>query len=127
MKKLSSEISLAMLRLTHIGPLQHAYDEHGVMPGAGPIHYLVEVAGRLCMAWESEESRMIVVAPISCWQLDDMMELMQGDPWTVLAIPAHSGERVAYGEMSDAEVIAAYQRMEERAIAAPTLPVMAHC
>lgn len=61
---LAAEIRQAMLRLSSIALKQFQYDPTGQAFGDGPIHYLVEIDNLLFIAWEDNDTGMIVINPI---------------------------------------------------------------
>lgn len=114
-------IRSAMHRLNHIVTTPHYFDQEAVTRGAGVIHYMVELGDQLCLAWEDEDTGTMIVSPIVCWALDNMLEAM-GAPWPVLCLPDTSGKQIDFRELGNADVIEAYRRMEEQAITALVLP-----
>lgn len=112
----------AMHRLSHIAAIHHHFDEHALTPGAGVIHFMVELGSQLCLAWENDDTGAMVVSPIVCWELDNVLEALPA-PWPVLCMPADSGQAIRFRELQDSEVAAEYRRMEMEAIAAPSSPV----
>jgi len=83
---------------------------------------MVELGSQLCLAWENDETGEMVVSPIVCWELGNVLEALPA-PWPVLSVPADSTEAIRFRELQDSEVAAEYQRMEREAIAAPSSPV----
>lgn len=63
------------------------YDPGGDIFGDGPIHYLVEVGYLVSMAWESNDSGLMVVNPITRFDLDGLDELGAEEAWTILRMP----------------------------------------
>jgi hypothetical protein len=112
----------AMHRLSHIAAIHHQFDEHALTPGAGVIHFVVELESQLCLAWENDDTGEMIVSPIVCWELENVLEALSA-PWPVLSVPADSAKAIRFRDLQDDEVKAAYRRMERKAIAAPSSPV----
>ncbi len=121
MKEPAQAIRSAMYRLTHIVATPHQFDQEAETRGAGRIQYMVELGDQLCLAWENEDTGTMIVSPIVCWELDNMLEAL-GAPWPVLSLPDALSERIAFRELENADVIAAYHRMEGQTIAASVPP-----
>lgn len=108
-----SEIRDAMQRLSHIANRQCCYDAGGDLFGDGPIHYLVEVGHLVFMAWESNDSGLMVVNPITRFDLDGLDELGAEEAWTILRMPTGFTEGIQFREIANEELAEAYHRMEE--------------
>lgn len=105
----------AMLRLSGIARMQYHYDPFGDFFGDGPIHFLVEVSDRFFVAWEDNYTRLMIVNPITRFDLGTLEEMGLEEAWTVLCVPAISAEGIFFREISIAELNAVYYRMRQRA------------
>lgn len=113
-----------MLRLSCIGRIPCQYDQAGEIVGEGPIHYLVELGNLFFIAWENNDTRAMVVNPITCFGLDELDELGAAEAWTVMRVPTDLAEAIQFREIDNVELNEAYRQMAGRAIAAPALPAM---
>lgn len=111
-----TEIRDALLRLSCIGRRQFHYDPASQVFSDGEIHYLIEVSGVFFLAWEDNDTGTMIVNPIIRFSLDELVELGAEEAWTVLYVPAELSEGVQFREMSDAELVDVYQRMEARSL-----------
>ena len=82
------------------------------MFGDGEIHYLVEVTGLFFVAWMDNDSRMMIVNPITRFCLDDLEELGADEAWTALHVPANLSDAIQFREIGDVELSDIYRRME---------------
>lgn len=110
------EIRDALARLSCIGRKKFHYDPAGQVFGAGEIHYLVEVSGLFFLAWEDADTGMMIVNPITRFGLDELEELGAEEAWTVLHVPLGLSEGIQFREISSAELIDVYRRMESRPV-----------
>lgn len=106
----------ALARLSCIGRKQFHYDPAGQVSGDGEIHYLVEVSGLFFLAWDDTETRMMIVNPITRFGLDELEELGKEEGWTVLHVPLELSEGIQFREISGAELIDVFRRMESRQV-----------
>jgi hypothetical protein len=117
-------------RLSCIGRMRFYYDPVGQVFGDGAIHYLVEVSGLYFLAWEDNDTRTMIVNPITRFDLDELGELGGEEAWMVLHVPATLAEGIQFREIDDAELVDAYLRMEERTlnevISCPAAVLRAH-
>ena len=67
----------------------------------------------LCLEWENDDTGEMIVYPIVCWELGNVLEALPA-PWPVLSVPADSAEAIGFRDLQDEEVVAEYQRMERR-------------
>lgn len=118
------EICNAMLRLSCIGRTRFHYDPAGQVFGDGAIHYLVEVGDLFFIAWEDNDSKTMIVNPITRFDLEELADLGDEDAWTVLHVPAGLAEGIQFREIDNAELNEAYRRMEGRAMVASLCPVI---
>jgi len=109
---LAAEIRQAMLRLSSIALKQFQYDPTGQEFGDGPIHYLVEIDNLLFIAWEDNDTGMIVINPITCFDLDELEELGSYEMWTVIHLSTILNESVQFREIENSELNFAYKRSE---------------
>lgn len=107
-----SEIYDAILRLSYIGSRQFHYDPAGQVFGFGEIHYLVEVAGLFFIAWEDNDTRMMILNPITRFSLDELAELGAEEAWTVLHVPATLAESIQFRGIDESELVAGYLHAE---------------
>lgn len=110
------EIRDALARLSCIGCKQFHYDPEGQVFGDGEIHYLLEVSGLFFLAWEDTQARMMIVNPITRFDLDELEELGAEEAWVVLHVPVELSESIQFREVSCAELIDVYRRMESRPV-----------
>jgi len=86
-----SKIDSAMAMLTQATSISHVFDEDGTELGCGQVHYALELDGRLHLASRDEDTGKMVVAPIECWELSNLLEAID-DPLSVLSIRQLNGE-----------------------------------
>ncbi|WP_057245748.1 hypothetical protein [Duganella sp. Root198D2] len=115
-------IRAAMLRLTSIEQMEFRYDSEGQIYGDGQIHFLVEVGGQFFLAWEDNETKTMIVNPITRFELDALVELGSVEAWTLLCVPATLAEGIRFREIDNAELNEMYCRMSETANAIAILP-----
>jgi hypothetical protein len=120
-----SEIRDAMLRLSFIARTRFHYDAGSLVFGEGEIHYLIEVSELFFIAWEDDDTKMMIVNPITRFGLDELEELGAEEAWTLLHVPAALDDGIRFREMIGAELVSAYRQMEGRACAAMSPPVLA--
>lgn len=72
-----------MQRLSHIANSPY-YGPGGDLFGDEPIHYLVGLGYLVFVAWEGNDSGLIVMNPITRFDLDGRDELGMEEAWTIL-------------------------------------------
>jgi hypothetical protein len=113
-----TEIRDALMRLSCIGDVLFHYDPSGQVFGDGEIHYLVEIIGRFFMAWESSDTRMMIVNPITRFNLDELEELGAEEAWTVLHVPAELSNGIRFRDIDIVELKDVYCRMAAQSLSA---------
>jgi hypothetical protein len=108
------EIHDALSRLSCIGRTRFYFDPAGQVIGDGEIHYLVEVTGRFFVAWRDNDTRMMIMNPITRFSLDELEELGSEKAWMVLHMPTALPEGIQFREIGDAELVDAYRWTEAR-------------
>jgi len=121
------EIREALSRLSCIGRAQFYYDPVGQVFGEGEIHYLVEVSGLYFLAWEDNDTRTMIVNPITRFDLNELQELGAEEAWVVLHVPITLAEAIRFREIDDADLVGAYLRMEAHALKKASAPVLQTC
>lgn len=107
------EIHRALMRLACIGRAQFAFDPGGQVFGDGEIHYLLEVSGMYFLAWKDSDTKVMMINPITRFDLDELEELGADEAWTVLNVPASLEEGIQFRKIDSAELVGMYRRMQK--------------
>src|SRR5450830_1194949 len=67
-------IDSAMAMLTEVASISHVFDEDAAELGCGPIHYALDLDDQLYLVWEDDDTKKIVVVPVECWELGNLLE-----------------------------------------------------
>ena len=100
-------IDSAMAMLTQATSISHVFDEDAAELGCGPIHYALELDGRLYLVCRDDDAEKMVVVPMECWELGNLLEAID-DPLNVLSLRQLDGE--------------SFEKVAARTIAAFALP-----
>jgi hypothetical protein len=103
----------AMLRLTSFRDIQYQYDPANTVFGDGPIHFLVEVEDKFFVAWENNDTGVMIINPITRFDLDELEDLGFEEPWTLLRLPATVPEGLQLLKCDKARLSDVYHRMEQ--------------
>lgn len=80
----NNELTLALAAMTEATSVHHVFDDSLSGRGAGTVRYVLEVDGRLFLAWCDEDRADMVVSPIDLWDFDNLLDVL-GDPLAVLS------------------------------------------
>ena len=82
-KQIKMESAMAML--TQATAINHVFDEGAEELGCGPVLYALELNGRLCLVSGAEATERMIVVPVDCWELENLLEAID-DPLSVLTL-----------------------------------------
>ncbi len=108
MKNCINDLATAMAAMTDATAVRHVFDDSLSERGAGPVRYVLEVGGRLFLAWHDEDTADMVVSPIELWDFANLLEALD-DPLAVLSFREING--------------ATFAKVAARTFAASALPV----
>jgi len=103
-----NDLAAAMTTMSEAMSVRHVFDDSLSERGAGPVQYVLEVGGRLFLAWHDEDTADMVVSPIELWDLDNLLDTMD-DPLAILSFREIDG--------------ATFAKVAARTFAASALPV----
>ena len=101
----------AMVRLSSMQQKRYRYDALGEVGGEGPIHFVIEVDEQFFLAWEDNDTRTMIVNPITRFGLAELDELGATELWTVLHVPKTLTDGIHFREIDGPALSEAYGRM----------------
>lgn len=82
---MQTTIYSAMAMLTSATSIKHILDDDAEELSCGQVHYALELEGRLFLVWNDMDSGSMIVSPIECWDLENLLEAID-DPMPVLSL-----------------------------------------
>ena len=82
-KQIKMESAMAML--AQATAINHVFDEGAEELGCGPVLYALELNGRLCLVCRDDDTERMIVVPVGCWELENLLEAID-DPLSVLTL-----------------------------------------